>query len=241
MAAIKRMVNFEAEAERARDGVCVAYDLVGFSQFFNQPDIHSYIPAYLNHIIQSIETCLFGGDGFWKAEAERIVPPLSLQPAHRSFMGDGGLYVWAPDESRQITPDFVTTLMSRLCDLRNSFRKITKDCEEFIPVADLPRAIRFAVTRGSVFELASTGASEKEYIGVGINLATRLLKYCAGLDFVGASRLNPPKATLETLGLRKVVAVKLTDFSREIVLVSKTEFAALDPAIRQNLFEELQD
>ncbi len=241
MSVIRRMAAFNPEAGRARDGICVVFDIAGFSQFFNQPDVHSYVSSYLTQVIQCVETCIFGGDGFWKPDAERMLPPLSILPIYRKFVGEGCLYLWSPEESRQVTPEFVTTLVSRLYDLRKGFDRVTKLCQDMIPVADMPRNIRIGIARGTVFELSSESGNGQEFIGVCMNLAPRLLKYCANLDFLISARLNLPRNSLDPMACKKVIATKIKDFNREIVVVSKAEFAALDPAIRDSLFEEILD
>ena len=240
MNAIKRMATFNSEAGRAHDGVCVVFDIAGFSQFFNQPDVHSYVSGYLTQVIQCVETCIFGGDGYWKPDAERMLPPLALLPICRKFLGDGCMYLWSPDESRQVTPDFLTTLTSRLFDLRKGFDRVSKLCQESIPVAEMPKGIRFAIARGTVFELRSDDAHAQEFIGVSINLASRLLRYCANIDFIVSARLNLPKASLEPLACKKVVASRIKDFSREIVLVGKADYDALDATIKKSMFEDFE-
>jgi hypothetical protein len=69
-----------------------------------------------------------------------------------------------------------------------------------------------------------------------INLASRLQKYCAGLNFIASARLNMPSSILQKHNYMKVVATNIKGFPKEIVIVDRSEYAKLDPKVRQDLF-----
>lgn len=181
---------FKPEASRAREGIAVIFDIAGFSSFFNQPDVHNYIPQYLNHIIKCVEISLFGGKNFWRGDKAENIPPLPVIPVHQKFLGDGVLYVWSPKESKSLSKSLILPLTNRLWNIQMQFSEINKACVDFIPVAELPSGIRFGVARGTIFELSVENSREKEYIGVCLNLASRLEKYCSGLNFIASARLG---------------------------------------------------
>jgi class 3 adenylate cyclase len=233
---IERAQQFKSQASHARDGISVIFDIAGFSRFLNQPDVHSYIPKYLNLINKCVEVSLFGGIEPWRGKEGQDLSPLGVLPIHRKFLGDGALYVWAPKESAVLTESFIILLANRLWNVQKGFRQITGLCSEFIPVTELPTGIRFGVTRGTIYELAFEKSGDREYVGVCINLASRLQKYCAGLNFIASARLNMPSSILQKHNYMKVVATNIKGFPKEIVIVDRSEYGKLDPKVRQDLF-----
>lgn len=237
---VKRAQHFKPEASHAREGISVIFDIVGFSGFFNQPDVHSYIPKYLNHVIKCFEIMLFGGKTFWQKEKAFEMPPLTILPVHRKFLGDGALYIWAPRTSDHITESFIITLTNRLWNIQMQFSQVTDACVEFIPVAELPTGIRVGMARGTIYELSVENTTNREYIGVCINLASRLQKYCTGLNFIASARLNIPSSILEKHNYIKVVATKIKGFPKEVVIVDKSEYKQLNHEFLKDLFSPLQ-
>ena len=103
----------------------------------------------------------------------------------------------------------------------------------------MPTGIRFGVARGTIYELSIAKSVRTEYIGVCINLASRLQKYCAGLNFIASARWNMPSATLKKHRYLKVIATKIKGFPKEIVIVDKNEHQKLEAGIRKDLFSTL--
>ena len=84
---ISKFKGFKPKAGRATNGIAVIFDLEGFSRFFNQPDIHDYIPKYLNHVFNAVESALFGGKCYWYEDLDnKIFKPLDILPVHRKFV-----------------------------------------------------------------------------------------------------------------------------------------------------------
>src|SRR5689334_2199092 len=83
---------FDATASRPKHAVAVIYDLEGFSRFFNQPDVQDYVPQFLNAVNAALASQIAGGKSFDGDGTE--TSPLSMQPAHYKFLGDGGLCLW---------------------------------------------------------------------------------------------------------------------------------------------------
>lgn len=236
---IERANDFKPQASRATNGIAVIFDLGGFSKFFNLPDVHTYIPRYLNHVTKCVETAFFGGAWPWSSkEKVNKVAALSPTPVHRKFLGDGALYIWTvPKGSDTFSRGgFLPYLVNRLWILQRDFDAINKACADEIPVFELPTSIRFGVARGTVFELSVEGSRASEYIGVCANLASRLQKYCPGLNFIASARLELSPESLKEAGYIKVIATKIKGFPKEIVIVSKLEFDALTAQIKKELF-----
>ena len=238
---ISRGKVFEPHAGMAQNGIAVIFDLEGFSRFFNQPDAHEYIPIYLNIVTEAVETSYFGGTEYW-IDKNEVGDALSILPVHKKFLGDGALYIWALRKKGQsFSEAFVALLTNRLWNIQNSFRHIKRASAEKVPVFELPPRIRFGLARGTVHELSVKGSTEKEYIGVCINLASRLQKYCPDLTFIASARLRFSDRILEEYGYIKVVATKLRGFSKEIVIVDKNEYDDLDDNIKEELFMKFSD
>ena len=116
------------------------------------------------------------------------------------------------------------------------YSRVNKACADKIPFLELPSAIRFGLARGTVFELSVLDSSEKEYIGICINLASRLQKYCSTLNFIASARLDIPQSELDKHGYLRVVATNIKGFPKEIVVLDKNEYSQLDAKIRDSLF-----
>lgn len=231
-------IQFDTRASRPKHAIVMIYDLAGFTKFFNQPDVQDYVPRFLNHISSVIATVSFGGKAYWDLPLPNGNPLLS--PVHEKFLGDGGLYVWLPPKNQKdFSESSVIYLCNRLWNIQNGYDEIRRKCAEDIPVYELPHNIRFGLARGTVYELTNNKTHEREYIGICINLASRLHKYCSELAFIASARIGIPKSMLEKYGYIKVVATKLRGFPKEIVIVDKTEYGKLLPEIKKALFESI--
>jgi len=226
-------------ASHPQNAISLVYDLEGFSNFFNQPDVQEYIPAFLNVISDAISTCLFGGTAYWQDNAK--YPPLSSTPIHEKFMGDGGLYIFTPDGLSDFREGFPVALCNRLYILRRNFSHVVQRCTEMVPVFAIPRNIRFGLARGSVYELASKHGDDSEFIGFCINLSSRLQSYCPDLGFIVSARLKIPADKLADSGYKKVIATRIKGFPKELVFVDTDEYTRLSEEVRSSLFEEFDE
>ena len=239
--AIRSTFQFADKASLPKNAIALIFDLEGFTRFFNQPDVQDYVPVFLNHVSREFSAALFGGKASWTEDGESI-HRLNLTVAHEKFMGDGGLYVLLPPAGQS---DFNLAHLSLLCNrlwlLKGEFHKVIDAVLERVPVAELPRKIRFGLSRGTVYELPNADGGPSEYIGFCINLASRLQSYCRDLGFIASARLMIPQEKLAQHGYRKVVATRLKGFSSEIVIVDADEFDALDGETKAQLFRAVND
>jgi len=229
------IINFRSKASRPMHGLVMFFDLEGFSQFFNQPDLQDYIPAYLNTVFESIHITIGGGKAYWMEDKKEFSPLQS--PSHVKYLGDGAMYIWTAEEKTgDFDTDFIIRLCNRLWFLKNYFPKINKKCCEEIPVAEVPQRIRFGLARGTLHELYLKDSDRKDYVGVAVNLANRLQQYCPDLGFIASARLKLPKDILQKNNYLKVVATHLKGFPKEIVIVDKDEYDSMDGVTRNRLF-----
>ncbi len=234
---LNETIQFDTRASRAKHALVMIYDIVGFSQFFNQPDVHEYVPRFLNHISKAISAIIYGGEKYWTSSPETYSPLQS--PVHEKFLGDGGLYIWLSPDAKGFSTTFITKLCNRLWNAQNSFGNIRKKCAEGIPVYELPRGIRFGLARGTVYELTNRKTRQREYIGYCINLASRLQNYCSELAFIASARTEIPESVLNEYEYIKIIATKLKGFPKEIVIVDKDEYERLSEEIKSDLFESI--
>jgi class 3 adenylate cyclase len=235
----KKFAGFES-AERPTLGLALIFDISGFTNFFNKPDIHYYMTSYINQVIDCVEVIIWGGKSFW---LENPPPgdelPLPHKPILRKFLGDGMLYVWEDDESRYMSsPDFKVMLINRLWNLQMRFQEVNKRLNEIIPIIDLPQTIKVGIAQGSIFKLTEADGTI-DCIGPCINLASRLVKYCPELNFIASARLNLHKTHLEDNGYTKTIATELRSFENEIVIVDKSDFSGVNEVDRLRLFKYL--
>jgi len=235
-------ISFQGEASRAKHGLVMIFDLEGFSQFFNQPDVQSYITNYLNRIFECISISMEGGTAYWAIDEKNAgkLRPLSVLPSHVKFMGDGALYIWTPAKgAKDFDSTFMTNLVNRLWNLKTYFTVVVEKCAEDVPVVELPKRIRFGLARGTIYELSRSDNNAREYIGFCVNLASRLQRYCPELGFIASARLGLSEEALKQHGYTKVIAKNLKGFPKEIVIVDENEFKALPTATKNSLFEEI--
>ena len=228
-------------AERPSTGLALVFDVSGFTNFFNKPDIQDYITVYINQIIDCVETCIWGGEAFWIPEGDkaREMPTMSIKPTLRKFLGDGMLYVWEDDDKKRLAKDSVkVNLLNKLWNIHNNMSSINRMIRDYMPVADLPSTLKFGLAQGSIYKLTENDGSI-DYIGPCINLASRLVKYCPDLNIIASSRLNLKSDTLEEHKYIKVIAKSLRSFEREIVIVDKGDYEKLSPDKKESLFEDL--
>jgi class 3 adenylate cyclase len=231
--------SFTGKASYPKNAVALLYDLEGFSRFFNQPDVQEYVPAFLNYVSAAMGVNLFGGEAYWANSA--TIDPLQIEVVHEKFTGDGALYILIPPGGAS---DFPAGTLQHLCNrvwtLKNRFSEVVNRALETVPVVEVPRKVRFGLSRGSVYELRTQDATASEYIGFSINLASRLQKYCPELGFIASARLMLADREIARHGFLKVVATQLRGFADEIVVIDSVEYDALPDDTRKQLFKELE-
>jgi hypothetical protein len=233
---------FKSTASYPEEAIVLIFDLEGFSSFFSQPDVHNSVPRYLNTVLDALSIVICGGECYYVdfdeeqlSKKENIYSPLP-SPIHQKFLGDGMLYIWRYND---FDKNDIADLLIRLWNLKINFREVNFKYSEDVPVIDIPQKIRFGVSAGSVYKLTYTQSGKDEFIGFSINLGYRLQNYCRELGYIASARLNVPNQRLSKSKYKKVIAIKLKGFPREIVIVNEEEFNYLKPKTKKELFEEL--
>jgi hypothetical protein len=83
---------------------------------------------------------------------------------------------------------------------------------------------------------ASDSIDDDEYVGISINLASRLVKYCEQLSFIAAASLDISEATKKKYFWVDLEAKRLGDFRNEPVYVDAVEYDELPPDISEEYF-----
>ncbi len=225
-------------AKRPVTGISLIYDIEGFTNFFNKPGLEQYITDYLNHITECVETIIYGGDQYWVTrEGARDITDDIKKPVLRKFLGDGMLYVWEiTDEDNEKLPYFRAALALSLLEFQVNFNHVTNRLKRILPTSDLPRKVRFGIAEGTIYRLETQG-SGYDYIGPSINLASRLVKYCAGINLIWSSRFHIGQTILDVGNFNRVVALQLRSFEKENVYVMKHEYNMLKEDVCSEKFE----
>lgn len=235
---MKTITTFKSTASYPEQAIVMIFDLEGFSKFFSQPDVHDYVPKYLNIILEAIEILLNGGDFYWHLDEEGKAKNFPALPKHihSKFLGDGGLYIWKYND---FTKKDIVLLINRVYNLRLLFHRVIERALDEIPLLDIPKNIRFGISAGSVYKLTYKNSSKEEYIGYSINLASRLQSYCSSVGFIVAGRLNIKSSEIEENKYLKLVATKIKGFPQEIVIVDIQDYERLDEETKFDLFQQI--
>jgi class 3 adenylate cyclase len=230
---------FNTKGVTGTEAIVVFFDLEGFSSFFMQPDVHRYAIDYLNIVFEAVDLAFCEEPPYWlPKESQAGWRPISCRPDYVKFTGDGGLLIWiAAMHTEPIPLAFKLKLTGFLWALKSSFDEVTKKAQNVVPLAKLPKRIRFGLTGGTVYGL-TRGLSNvpEDYIGFCINLAARLQDYCREIGFIVSARIVMDEFIIKKLNWIKTTAIDLKGFEKEIVYVDKLDFDALPEDKRKSLF-----
>jgi class 3 adenylate cyclase len=221
--------RFEDTAVAPKTGLVVVYDLEDFTSFLALPDIQHAATRYLNHVDAEVRT-IYSGE--YPGYAARPAKPIAKEhfypvgvPVHRKFLGDGAMFIF--DVTTLDAPKrelLLREVCVRAWNTKNLFHHINAAAREFMPVAIMPKRIRFGITYGTIYELARSDG-QLEYIGFPINLAARLQKYSGAASFLASARINLPHNWFAKLGFVKVRPLKLRNASDEYIYIDKNDLS----------------
>jgi len=229
---------FKPNASPAEKAIVLIFDLEGFSKFFSQPDVHEYVPKFLNYVIREIDDTIKGKKPHWAVDIDenQLEIPKLPELLHSKFLGDGALYIWRYND---FTEKQRLDLMSTFWLLKLKFKRIVSRASELIPFIDIPRKIRFGISAGSVYKLTYHDSNREEYIGYSINLASRLQSYSRDIGFIVSGRLDIKSSELKGSQYIKIIATKIKGFPQEIVIIDQAEYDELDQSTKHHLFAPL--
>jgi class 3 adenylate cyclase len=215
------------------DAFALIYDLEAFSQFANQPDAARYVPRVLNIVASVFTDAIAGGLLWWEHTSEDYSWPPVAGLLQRKFLGDGELLIF----ENAAEPN-VVHFLNRFFNIQNFYGPIRERIEEIAPFSILPTGIRIGIARGSLYELVAEQGKTREYIGVCINLASRLQNYCPPLRFIASARSELPKDQLLKHDWQRVYATDIKGFEPEAVIVTKGALQEVGAEERARRFSE---
>jgi class 3 adenylate cyclase len=232
-----KTIRFRTGRATARPALALIYDLAGFTAFANRPDAAQWVSMFLNHVSRAVQTVIYGGNAYWLDDPQSYEP--LLKPVHQKFLGDGALYIWTGTARKPLPTDFITELCVRLRNLRANFPAVLRAVREKIQVPGVPKEVRFGLALGDVYELSRTDARQREFVGVCINLASRLQKYCRGIGFA-AARVQMSVAQRLDNDFVRTIATNIDGFPTEYVLVDITEYYTVRSSLRSRFFDPIK-
>lgn len=233
-------VLFNDVAAAPKQVIVVIYDFENFTTFLSIPDIHHYVARYFAFIDQQVRIIFSGGDAAFRAEKDEVFDSLPAKIIHEKFLGDGVMYILEFDANLSIAErdSALAALCNRAWNAKTFFSsRINKKAMEFMPVADVPKRIRFGITYGTVLELTRFDGAN-EYVGFPINLAARLQKYAGSASFLASARLPRCEHWMPGNDFVKVRAKQLRGRDAELVYIDKVDFERTKKsASEKDLFE----
>jgi class 3 adenylate cyclase len=228
-------LQFLRDVRVVPNALVVVWDLEGFSSFASQPDAKRYVADFLNEVFTVFEASI-AGDCAWLFDHETHLRP-PFPPVYRKFLGDGALLLWLVGHGREeLQESDVKQLLVILWLFQQDFPKLVQRISHDIPLVDLPKRIRIAVSAGEVLQLQYENSDGCEYIGHALNLASRLQNYHPAVGFIVSHRVQPNGFRGI---LQKVVATRIKGLPREIVWVGAAELAAIPETSRGELFADV--
>ena len=231
-------MRFKRLEGQAFDGLVIVYDVAGFSAFFNLPDIYGHVPGYLNQVTEAVQILLDLKQPYWGPPLVGKAEYGARVPVHRKFLGDGELLIFDLSQVAD-SAKFVRSLLADFWSLQAHFDAVVERIREMIPIVGIPDRIRLGVSRGHIHTLVGEDESGPEYIGIAINLASRLSVYCKDLGALIAARVGPHPPPPEGRVSLRVVAKDIKGCPEEFIWVDRADYEGLDPDIRTRLFAEL--
>lgn len=70
----ENIIKFRPQASPATQALILTFDLEGFSRFFSQPDVHNYVPRFLNRVFDAVSIIINGGKEYWTSDKDEIEP-----------------------------------------------------------------------------------------------------------------------------------------------------------------------
>jgi hypothetical protein len=205
---------------RCFEAIAAIFDLKGFTSFCDQRDPHLEVPQYLNNFLDWLFKRI--AKESLKQQDENRSVLWYPHPFFAKFLGDGVLFLW---DAGHLNPD------GRL-NIVQAFDVICSDYEkDFLPACrgkftNPPPKLRCGIAKGQV---TSIGA-EKDFVGLCINIASRLQKLPqGGLSFAFTKKgFDLERSDAEYGRNFKLIKIPIRGVGKEeLVYVLEEEFNAL--------------
>lgn len=212
------------QGKKTFEGLAVILDLKDFTRFCDQRDSHNAVPEFLDEFLEwlfgAIRDETLDTDQQVNKDSSEVVLWFHL-PIFGKFLGDGVLLLWdVTDMSKEARRNVVQAFDLICVDYKRVFLKQIRG-----RFATPPSKLRCGIAQGLVTSIANG----KDYVGMCINIASRLQKLAEDSFSFGFSR----KGMEQTKGSDwyedfRLIKFKIRGMARpELIYVLKREFVRL--------------
>jgi class 3 adenylate cyclase len=212
------------ERKKTFEGLAAILDLKDFTRFCDQRDSHNAVPEFISEFLEWLFEAIRNESLDIDNEEENVSGEVVLWfhlPIFGKFLGDGLLLLWdVTDMSKEARRNVVQALDLICVDYKRVFRKRIRG-----RFSTPPSKLRCGIAQGLVTSIAGG----KDYVGMCINIASRLQKLAEDSFSFGFSR----KGMEETKGQDwyddfRLIKYKIRGVSKpELIYVLKREFVRL--------------
>jgi len=221
-------LKFSAHESSVHKAIIVSLDLVGFSNFCNQPEASTAVPRLTKHFFDLLN------DFF--ADDDELSPLVLIKsgklaaPSFIKFTGDGALIFWVREKQEDFPQDFCNLVVKSMRDFQIKLASELPTCEKKWRIHNLPKRVRVGIATGVVYALRPPHSFRIftppcDYVGYCINLAVRLQGHCSELGFLVHGDLHP-----ELLGMDLYAADKMKGSQTEPVALFREDANRVLPA-----------
>ena len=222
------VLKFSARESSVHKAIVVSLDLVGFSNFCNQPEASIAVPR-LSKFFFDLLNGFFAeeedGLTFFTTKSNKLVAPNFIK-----FTGDGALMFWIHGKQEDFSQEFCNLVVQTMREFQKKLAVELPGCEKQWRVHKLPKRVRVGITTGVTYALRPphtvTGWTDaNDYVGYCVNLAVRLQGHCSDLGFLVHGDLHP-----ELAGMDLYEAVKMKGAQTEPVALFREDVSRVAPA-----------
>lgn len=224
--------SFTLHPEPIEAVVCV-FDIEGFTAFCGLDDAPRRVAPLLKATFNLVDFALSSED----EEDREYLSFQGVAPMHIKFLGDGGLIIWKCPTASGLATEFYLKLLHALYQARTLYRHESSELAGEIGIPKIPESLRVGVAMGQVLQMKCGPSGLEEYIGVPINLASRLECYCRDLGFLASGR-DLKTRDLDDSGFIRVKTKSEPRgfFTTEFVVADELDFSRLKEKALKKLF-----
>lgn len=221
-------LEFSAHESTVHKAIVVSLDLVGFSNFCNQPEASTAVPRLTKHFFDLLNKFFAKEDD--SLIIKTIEPGKLAAPDFIKFTGDGALMFWIRDKQEDFQQEFCNLVVKSMRDFQIKLAGELPECEKKWRVHKLPNRVRVGIATGTIYALRpphtfTTWTEPCDFVGYFINLAVRLQNHCPELGFLVHGDLHP-----ELPGMDLYAAVKMKGTQTEPVALFREDVSRVFPA-----------
>jgi class 3 adenylate cyclase len=224
------ILKFSERESSVHKAIVVSLDLVGFSNFCNQPEASIAVPRLSKFFFDQLNEFFAEEDdsftiiSFKSDDSDKLVAPSFIK-----FTGDGALMFWIQDKQKDFSQVFCNLIVQTMREFQTKLAAELPGCEKQWRVHKLPKRVRVGIATGVTYALRPphtiTGWTDaNDFVGYCVNLAVRLQGHCSDLGFLVHGDLHP-----ELPGMDLYDAVKMKGVQTEPVALFRVDVGRVAP------------